>query len=115
MGRLNRLARPNSKARTGTGKIHLFPVQLTTSRIEDQSLNAMTNNNNCTHLEGWYLDCEDFRQKTSHRFLHVYPLLFRRRNEALCVVWSASVKQGIRFLPVNASELRCTPGIFPST
>ena len=32
-----RLARPNLKARTGTGKIHFFPVQLTTSGIEDPS------------------------------------------------------------------------------
>ena len=29
----NRLARPNSQARTGTGKKIIFPVQLTTSRI----------------------------------------------------------------------------------
>ena len=29
----NRLARPNSQARTETGKICIFPVQLTTSRI----------------------------------------------------------------------------------
>ena len=28
-----RLARPNSQARTGTGKYSFFPVQLTTSRI----------------------------------------------------------------------------------
>ena len=27
------LARPNSQARTGTAKIFIFPVQLTTSRI----------------------------------------------------------------------------------
>ena len=27
-----RLARPNSQARTGTGKLSFFPVQLTTSR-----------------------------------------------------------------------------------
>ena len=31
------LARPNSQARTGTGKykLHTFPVQLTTSRIDN--------------------------------------------------------------------------------
>ena len=29
----SRLARPNSQARTGTGKKHIFSVQLTTSRI----------------------------------------------------------------------------------
>ena len=29
----NRLARPNSQARTGTGEYSFFPVQLTTSRI----------------------------------------------------------------------------------
>ena len=29
----NRFARPNSQARTGTGKYSFFPVQLTTSRI----------------------------------------------------------------------------------
>ena len=28
-----RLAKPNSQARTGTGKYSFFPVQLTTSRI----------------------------------------------------------------------------------
>ena len=28
-----RLARPNSQARTGTGEIFIFPVELTTSRI----------------------------------------------------------------------------------
>ena len=28
-----RLARPNSQARTGTGKVLIFPVQLITSRI----------------------------------------------------------------------------------
>ena len=32
-GRETRLARPNSQARTGTGKYEIFTVQLTTSRI----------------------------------------------------------------------------------
>ena len=31
----SRLARPNSQARTGTGKKTFFPLQLTTSRIGD--------------------------------------------------------------------------------
>ena len=31
-----RLARPHSQARTGTGEITFFPVQLTTSRVDWQ-------------------------------------------------------------------------------